>query len=84
MRGDSAFSPGIRCVRRRISRCLWSVSRCCIGGDISTSGSTGTDARWRSLSPERFDAIQYIGMAMYQIAIVLFNLVPYLALRLVG
>jgi len=41
-------------------------------------------ARWFRLSPERFDAIQYIGMAMYKIAIVLFNLVPYLALRLVG
>jgi uncharacterized protein DUF6868 len=36
------------------------------------------------LSSDRFDAIHYAGMAMYKIGILLFNLVPYLTLRLVG
>ncbi len=40
--------------------------------------------RWFRLSLERFDAVHYAGMAMYKIAVVLLNLVPYLALRLVG
>jgi len=40
--------------------------------------------RWFRLSLERFDAIHYIGMALYKIAIFIFNLVPYLALGLVG
>lgn len=39
--------------------------------------------RWFSLSVERFDAIHYGGMALYKMAIILFNLVPYLALRIV-
>jgi hypothetical protein len=40
--------------------------------------------RWFRLSTERFDAIHYAGIAIYKIGILLFNLVPYLALRLVG
>lgn len=40
--------------------------------------------RWFRLALERFDAVHYAGMAMYKIAAVLFNLVPYLALRLAG
>ena len=39
--------------------------------------------RWFKLSTERFDAIHYAGMALFKMAILLFNLVPYLALRLV-
>ena len=38
--------------------------------------------KWFSLSPERFDVIHYSGMALYKIGIILFNLVPYLALRI--
>lgn len=38
--------------------------------------------RWFELSRERFDALHYGGMALYKLAIVLFNLVPYLALRI--
>lgn len=39
--------------------------------------------RWFQLTPERFDAIHYGGMALFKMAVLLFNLVPYLALRLV-
>ncbi|MFC4526348.1 hypothetical protein ISN76_19015 [Dyella halodurans] len=39
--------------------------------------------RWFRLPEERFDSIHYAGMAIYKIGILLFNLVPYLALRIV-
>jgi hypothetical protein len=39
-------------------------------------------SRWFRLTPERFDAIHYGGMALFKMAVMLFNLVPYLALRL--
>lgn len=39
--------------------------------------------RWFKLTAERFDAIHYGGMALFKMAVILFNLVPYLALRLV-
>lgn len=40
--------------------------------------------RWFRLSAEQSDAIHYAGMAIYKIGILLFNLVPYVALRIVG
>ena len=40
--------------------------------------------RWFRLSAERFDAIHYAAMAAYKLGIVLFNLVPYFALLIVG
>jgi hypothetical protein len=40
--------------------------------------------RWFRLSPEQFDAIHYGAMAVYKIGILLLNLVPYLALRIVA
>ena len=40
--------------------------------------------RWFPLSVELFDALHYGGMALYKIGILLLNLVPYIALRLVG
>ncbi|MDI6755124.1 MAG: hypothetical protein QME78_12120 [Thermodesulfobacteriota bacterium] len=40
--------------------------------------------RWFTLSEERFDAIHYLGMAMFKIAIFMFNIVPYIALLIVG
>jgi hypothetical protein len=40
--------------------------------------------RWFRLAPEQFDAIHYGGMAVYKIGILLLNLVPYLALRIVA
>jgi len=40
--------------------------------------------KWFKLSVEQFDAIHYAGMAFYKIAIFMFNLAPYLAMRIVG
>jgi len=40
--------------------------------------------KWFDLSIEQFDALHYGGMAVYKIGIILFNLVPYIALRIVG
>lgn len=41
-------------------------------------------SRWFRLSPEAFDSVHYTGMAGYKIGILLLNLTPYLALRIVG
>ena len=40
--------------------------------------------RWFRLSAEQFDAFNYGGILLYKVAIFLFNLAPYVALRLVG
>jgi len=40
--------------------------------------------RWFRLSAEQFDAINAAGIVLYKIGIVLFNLVPYVALVIVG
>ena len=40
--------------------------------------------RWFRLTDTTFDAIHYGGMAVYKIGILLFNLVPLLALYFVG
>jgi len=40
--------------------------------------------RWFCLSVEQYDALNYIGMALFKIGIILFNLVPYVALRIIG
>lgn len=40
--------------------------------------------RWFRLSVERFDGIHYAGMAMFKILILVFNLVPCIALVIVG
>jgi len=41
-------------------------------------------SKWFNLSVDKFDAIHYAGMALFKTAILLFNLAPYLALRIVG
>jgi len=41
-------------------------------------------SRWFRLTVERFDTVHYSGMAMYKIGILLLNLAPYVALRIVG
>jgi hypothetical protein len=41
-------------------------------------------ARWFRLTPERFDLVSYAGMAAYKIGVLLFNLVPWLALTWLG
>lgn len=40
--------------------------------------------KWFTLSSETFDAIHYAGMAVFKLSIILLNIVPYLALRIVG
>lgn len=40
--------------------------------------------QWFELSLEHFDTIHYAGMALYKMAIVFFNLVPYLVLHIVS
>jgi hypothetical protein len=39
--------------------------------------------RWFQMPVEHFDSIHYAGIAIYKIGIILFNLVPYIALRIV-
>lgn len=38
--------------------------------------------QWFKLSEERFDSLHYQAMAVYKILILVFNLTPYLALRI--
>ena len=40
--------------------------------------------RWFHMSEERFDSIHYAGMAIYKIGVLLFNLAPYVALRILA
>ena len=40
--------------------------------------------RWYRMSPEQMDLIQLAGMTLYKIGIILFNIVPYIALRIVA
>jgi len=41
-------------------------------------------SKWFNLSVEKFDCLHYAGMVIFKICILLFNLVPYLAMRIVG
>lgn len=40
-------------------------------------------SKWFKVSVERFDAIHYAGIAFYKITIIVFNVVPYLALQII-
>jgi hypothetical protein len=40
--------------------------------------------QWFRLSDEQFDSLHYLGMSIYKIGILLFNLVPLVALWIVG
>ena len=42
----------------------------------------GLHGRWFKISVEPFDAIHYVGLAIYKIGILLLNLVPLIALYL--
>jgi hypothetical protein len=42
------------------------------------------NGKWFRFSIETFDALNYGGIAIYKLAIVLFNLVPFIALLIVG
>ena len=41
-------------------------------------------SKWFTIPVDRFDGIHYGGLGLFKIGILLFNLVPYLALRIVG
>ena len=40
--------------------------------------------KWFRLTFEQFDAINFAGIAFYKLGILIFNLVPYIALRIAG
>ena len=40
--------------------------------------------KWVEISPQQFDAIHYAGMGIFKMVVIVFNLVPYLALRIVA
>jgi hypothetical protein len=40
--------------------------------------------RWFRLSDEQFDTLHYLGMSTYKIGILLFNLVPFIVLWIIG
>ena len=42
-----------------------------------------SSARWFRMTAEQFDAINFAGITFYEVAILLFNLVPYIALSIV-
>lgn len=39
--------------------------------------------KWFNLSYEQFDTVHYAGIAFYKLSIILFNVAPYLALRII-
>jgi hypothetical protein len=41
-------------------------------------------SKWIQISKEQFNAMHYGGMGLFKMGILLFNLVPYLAMRIVG
>lgn len=40
-------------------------------------------SKWFKISVKKFDAIHYAGIAFYKITIIVFNVIPYLALRII-
>jgi hypothetical protein len=40
--------------------------------------------KWFRLSCEQFDALHYAGMSIFKIGIILFNLVPFVVLSILG
>ena len=40
--------------------------------------------KWFKISPEQFNAIHYGGMGIFKLIVIVFNLVPYLALRIIA
>ena len=44
----------------------------------------GIHRRWFDIAADKFDTIHYGAMAGFKLGIILFNLVPYLALRIVA
>jgi hypothetical protein len=44
----------------------------------------GMHSKWYPISSEQFNAINYAGIAFYKILVLVFILVPYIALRIIG
>ena len=42
------------------------------------------NGRWFRLSRDQFDALHYAGMSIFKIGILLFNLVPFIVLSILG
>jgi hypothetical protein len=40
--------------------------------------------KWYPISSEQFNAVNYAGAAVYKILVLVFNLVPYIALRIIA
>ncbi len=40
-------------------------------------------SKWFYLEQQRFDTIHYAGIAFYKLSIIIFNVAPYLALRII-
>ncbi|MER3425294.1 MAG: hypothetical protein C4293_20750 [Nitrospiraceae bacterium] len=40
--------------------------------------------RWFSLTRDQFDALHYAGMSLFKIGVILFSLVPFVALSILG
>jgi hypothetical protein len=38
---------------------------------------------WFRMSPKQFDTVNFAGIVLYKVGIILFSLVPYIALRIV-
>ena len=41
-------------------------------------------SRFFTITKETFDTVHYAGMAFFKLAVLIFNLVPYIALRIIG
>ena len=39
--------------------------------------------KWFKLSPEKFDGLHYSAMAFYKLIVIVFNIIPYIALRII-
>lgn len=44
----------------------------------------GLHRKWFKLADEHFDTVHYAGMVFFKLCVLLFNLVPYVALRLIN
>jgi hypothetical protein len=41
-------------------------------------------ARWFRVSREQFDNVNFLGLVFYKVLVILFNVVPFLALYIIG
>lgn len=46
--------------------------------------TSGIAAKWYGVQVEKFNSLNYAGISFYKLSIILFNLAPYLALRIMG